>query len=93
MDSICTSVYSSLIATFFGEEKVSCDTRNSISNIIYRIRLINWTNLKKKSNSIREIYRETVLNIYIYRIVQLSGYASRLTLICTVGFNLVISRS
>lgn len=65
MGSICTSLIASLIATFLGEEKVSCDTRNSISNIIYRIRLINWTNLKKKSNSIREIYRETVLNIYI----------------------------
>lgn len=89
MDSICTSVYSSLIATFFGEEKVSCDTRNSISNIIYRIRLINWTNLKKKYTG--NIQRDSVE--YIYRIVQLSGYASRLTLICTVGFNLVISRS
>lgn len=91
MDSICTSVYSSLIATFFGEEKVSCDTRNSISNIIYRIRLINWTNLKKKYTG--NIQRDSVEYIYIYRIVQLSGYASRLTLICTVGFNLVISRS
>lgn len=63
MGSICTSLIASLIATFLGEEKVSCDTRNSISNIIYRIRLINWTNLKKKYTG--NIQRDSVEYIYI----------------------------
>lgn len=58
-------------------------------------RLIKWTvvNLKKKVmyNNVQKIYRETVECVYMesYNF----GYASRLTLICTVGFNLVISRS
>lgn len=58
-------------------------------------RLIKWTvvNLKKKVmyNNVQKIYRETVECVYMESYN--SGYASRLTLICTVGFNLVISRS